>query len=138
MSLVEVLVTLSIAALASVLIVATARPADPLKSESEQLSRALAQLEARARVSGRPAALILEETGYTGADWQGGAWLPVRSSRHTFARGVTARLPNALAARKADAETTPALIFDPLAPSDHPPLRLRTKTGERDVPVGRS
>lgn len=138
MSLVEVLVTLSIAALASVLIVATARPADPLKSESEQLSRAVAQLEARARVSGRPTALMLDETGYTGADWQGNAWVRARSSRHTFARGVTARLPDVRAARKSDAGSTPALIFDPLSPADHTPLRLRDKTGERYIPVGGS
>ncbi|MBA3070127.1 MAG: prepilin-type N-terminal cleavage/methylation domain-containing protein [Hyphomonas sp.] len=133
MSLVEVLVTLSIVALASVLIVATTRPADPLKTESEQLGHTLAQLEARARVSGRPTALMLDEAGYAGADWQGGDWIVAEASRHTFARGVSARRPDARAARKDKAAIVPALIFDPLGHSARSPVRLQAGTRQIDV-----
>ena len=133
MSLVEVLVTLAITALASVLIVTTARPADALKSETEQLSQTLAQLESRARVSGRPTALMLDKTGYASAEWQGTEWTVAEKTRHTFGRGVAAKLPDMQATRKDKAALAPFVIFDPLGHSTTAPVQLSDKTRQMNV-----
>lgn len=130
LSLVEVLVTLSISAFAAVLIVATARPADPLRSDGEKLSRTLAQLEGRARISGKPTGLLLDETGYTGMVWAGGNWSALPRSRHALSRGVEIQSP--LSPEPLETQM-PQLVFDPLGHSAIDPVILRAKNREWPV-----
>jgi hypothetical protein len=130
LSLVEVLVTLSISAFAAVLIVATARPADPLRSDGEKLSRTLAQLEGRARISGQPTGLLLDETGYTGMVWAGGKWSALPRSRHALSRGVEIRSP--LSPEPLEIQM-PQLVFDPLGHSAIGPVILRAQNREWPV-----
>ena len=130
LSLVEVLVTLSISAFAAVLIVATARPADPLRSDGEKLSRTLAQLEGRARISGKPTGLLLDETGYTGMVWAGGDWSALPRSRHALSRGVEIQSP---LSPEPLAPQTPQLVFDPLGHSAIDPVILRAQNREWPV-----
>jgi hypothetical protein len=130
LSLVEVLVTLSISAFAAVLIVATARPADPLRSDGEKLSRTLAQLEGRARISGQPTGLLLDETGYTGMVWAGGNWSALPRSRHALSRGVEILSP--LSPEPLETQM-PQLVFDPLGHSAIDPVILRAQNREWPV-----
>ena len=130
LSLVEVLVTLSISAFAAVLIVATARPAAPLRRDGEKLSRTLAQLEGRARISGKPTGLLLDETGYTGMVWAGGNWSALPRSRHALSRGVEIRLP--LSPEPLETQM-PQLVFDPLGHSAIDPVILRAQNREWPV-----
>jgi hypothetical protein len=130
LSLVEVLVTLSISAFAAVLIVATARPADPLRSDGEKLSRTLAQLEGRARISGKPTGLLLDETGYTGMVWAGGNWSALPRSRHALSRGVEILSP--LSPEPLETQM-PQLVFDPLGHSAIDPVILRAQNREWPV-----
>lgn len=130
LSLVEVLVTLSISAFAAVLIVATARPADPLRSDGEKLSRTLAQLEGRARISGKPTGLLLDQTGYTGMVWAGGNWSALPRSRHALSRGVEIRSP--LSPEPLETQM-PQLVFDPLGHSAIDPVILRAQNREWPV-----
>ncbi|WP_291196811.1 hypothetical protein [Hyphomonas sp.] len=131
LSLVEVLVTLSISAFAAVLIVATARPADPLRSDGEKLSRTLAQLEGRARISGKPTGLLLDEAGYTGMVWAGGDWSALPRSRHALSRGVEIQSP--LSPLERGESQTPQLVFDPLGHSAIDPVILRAQNREWPV-----
>ena len=131
LSLVEVLVTLSISAFAAVLIVATARPADPLRSDGEKLSRTLAQLEGRARISGKPTGLLLDETGYTGMVWAGGDWSALPRSSHALSRGVEVQSP--LSPLERGEIQTPQLVFDPLGHSAIDPVILRAQNREWPV-----
>lgn len=132
LSLVEVLVTLSISAFAAVLIVATARPADPLRSDGEKLSRTLTQLEGRARISGKPTGLLLDETGYTGMVWAGGDWSALPRSSHALSRGVEIQSP--LFAGKSEL-IAPQIVFDPLGHSAIDPVILRAQNREWLVPL---
>lgn len=117
-SLVEVLVTLSVTALAASLIVMTARPADPLKQEAERLEKTLDQLSERARVSGTPTGLIVKGNAYVPAHWAGGAWQSADEQRHELGEALTL----VLSAPHAD---RPALVFDPLFPAPSPDLIIR-------------
>lgn len=125
-SLVEVLVTLSITALASAMILATARPADALRSEAEQLSGVMQQLDARARLSGMPTGLMLEAAEYSGVVWQDGAWAPLPGSRHLLKTGVQVRAE--------PSETVPQVVFDPLGHSLADPVSLWKDGRESVVP----
>ncbi len=134
-SLVEVLVTLSITALASALIVATARPADPLRTEGERLTHALEQMQSQARISGTPMGMVLEPKGYAIVAWRDGAWSTVGNQRHALATGVSIRW--ALQPRKADAaagsQAVPDLIIDPLGHSTLEPIVLEASGREVSV-----
>lgn len=131
LSLVEVLVTLSISAFAAVLIIGTARPADPLRSDGEKLSRILAQLDSRARISGKPTGLVFDETGYTGMVWAEGTWSSLPSSRRALSRGVEVLSP---AQSDKPAKTpAPQIVFDPLGHSTAEPVVLRSQDREWSV-----
>lgn len=137
-TLVEMLVTLSIAALSAVLIMMTARPADPLRSEGEQLSRTLDQLDARARISGKPVGLVLDRQEYEAVMWEKGGWSPLAGTRHALHSGVFFRLPD----RVMDSDSagpSPALIFDPLGHSTLAPVTLKSGSVELVVsPLGKA
>ncbi len=133
MSLVEVLVTLSISALAAALIIATARPADPLRSEGERLNRVLEQLHSRARISGKPTGLLVQNTGYAGMVWSDGEWSPLPRSQHSLGPAVEIRSPlarNVSAREENSAARRPQLVFDPLGHSKIEPIILRTRDRE--------
>lgn len=126
LSLVEVLVTLSITALASVMIVATARPADTLKSEHDRLVSVLERLDARSKVSGEPAALVIERTGYAPAFWNGSDWQISERERRSMPVKIILRTDAA-------ALNGPQVQFDPLLPS--PPPALFVSEGSRELRV---
>lgn len=135
-SLVEVLVTLLITAMASALIVATARPADPLKTEGERLTHALEQMQSQARISGTPMGMVLEPKGYAIVAWRDGKWSNVGSQRHTLSSGVSIRW--ALPASRtgpagAESQLTPDLIMDPLGHSTLEPIVLEARGREVSV-----
>lgn len=131
LSLVEVLVTVSISAFAAVLIIGTARPADPLRSDGEKLSRILAQLDSRARISGKPTGLVFDETGYTGMVWAEGTWSSLPRSRRALSRGVEVLSPvRSDTPAKAPA---PQIMFDPLGHSTIEPIILRAQDREWSV-----
>jgi type II secretion system protein H len=135
-SLVEVLVTLLITALASALIVATARPSDPLKTEGERLTRALEQMQSQARISGTPMGMVLEPNGYAIVAWREGTWSTVGSQKHALASGVSIRwaLPSSKAGpAAAETQLSPDLIIDPLGHSTVEPIVLETKGREVSI-----
>lgn len=117
LSLVEVLVTLSITALASMLIVATARPSDPLKSEQAKLVQVLERLELRARVSGVPAGLAFERNSYAPALWREDGWQIAERERRTLPGKMILRVDP-----KRSGE--PQVQFDPLMPTALPVIYL--------------
>lgn len=129
LSLVEVLVTLSVTALASALIVTTARPADPLKQEAQRLERTLEQLEARAQLSGVPTALLVRGNAYAPAVWAGDEWLPADRERRQL--GESLRLYSSR-----EAADGAVIVFDPLFPAPGPSLVLRSR--DREIPVQRA
>ncbi len=136
-SLVEVLVTLAISALAATLILTTARPADPLRTESERLARTLGQLEGRARMSGSPMGLVIESDRYAGVVWTGEEWAALSRQSHELARGVTIRIPvgrGRAASQGSDESPLPQLVFDPLGHSALDPLVLQANGRELTVP----
>lgn len=131
-SLVEVLVTLSISALAATLIMLTARPADPLRKESESLVRTLAQLEGQARISGSPTGLVVESNRYTSVIWTGAEWSALSRRAHSLSGGITFDLP-AGSAPSSEQKLTPQLVFDPLGHSHGTALVLRSKNRVMNV-----
>lgn len=130
-SLTEVLVTLSIIAFTSAMILGTSRPADPLKQEGERLAQTLTQLESRARISGEPVGLVLEPGAYTAAAWSGSEWIALPRSAHTLPTGIAVQSP-APAPRdiSPDAEDPlrPQIMFDPLGHSGPAEVELRAGT----------
>ena len=108
-SLVEVLVTLSILALASAMIVTTARPADALKSEHNKLAGVLKRLDAKAKVSGEPTGLIASASGYTPAVWRAGEWQAAQREHRSLPDQFTLRI-------EPGATSGPQVQFDPLMP----------------------
>lgn len=119
----EVLVTLSVTALAASLIVMTARPADPLKQEAERLERTLDQLSQRARVSGTPAALMITDNAYVPAYWADGVWQPAEQERRELGGAMTLVIST-------PGPELSAVVFDPLFPGPAPQLTLRSGTRE--------
>lgn len=133
LSLVEVLVTLSISALAAVVIITTARPADPLRSEGERLTRTLEQLNGRARISGKPTGLVVDTRSYRGVVWTDGNWTTLPRTERSLGSAVVIASPIADPAPArpgrllADA---PQIVFDPLGHSTIAPVILRAKGQE--------
>ena len=135
-SLTEVLVTLSIVALASAMIVGTSRPADPLKREAEHLTQTLEQLNARAKVTGEPLGLVLEPGGYTGAAWTNGVWAALPRTARALPRGMEIVAPAATPREPdpgEDGGLSPQIVFDPLGHSGTAELLLRA--GRRELAV---
>lgn len=135
-SLTEVLVTLSIVAFASAMIVGTSRPADPLKQEGERLAQTLAQLESRARISGEPMGLVLEPGAYTAAAWTGNKWITLPRTVRTLPVGIAIQSPAAAPhdiSPDADNPLQPQIMFDPLGHSELAEIELRA--GRRTLTV---
>jgi prepilin-type N-terminal cleavage/methylation domain-containing protein len=125
-SLVEVLVTLSVTALASVLIVLSARPSDPLRQEQDRLFRIIGQLEAQARVSGIPSGLLIERNSYVPARWTDGNWQVSERDRQIMPGKIVLHV-------NAVTEGGPQVVFDPLMPHPQPVIALRD--GQRELRV---
>lgn len=117
LSLVEVMVTLAITALAASLIVATARPVDSLKSEHDRLAQVIERLDLRARVSGEPTGLVIETTGYAPATWKAGQWQISAREQRTLPEPYTLRI-------SAASGDGPQIVFDPLMPGPTPEIVL--------------
>jgi prepilin-type N-terminal cleavage/methylation domain-containing protein len=136
-SLTEVLVTLSIIAFTSAMILGTSRPADPLKQEGERLAQTLAQLESRARISGEPMGLVLEPGAYTAAAWTGNEWIPVPRSARKLPAGIVVQLPAPVPrdiSPEAEDTLRPQIMFDPLGHSGPAEVELRAGTRTLTVP----
>jgi prepilin-type N-terminal cleavage/methylation domain-containing protein len=131
-SLVEVLVTLSVSAMAATLILTTTRPADPLRKEGEQLAKTIEQLDGRARISGSPLGLVVEPNHYTSVIWTGEQWSELTRQSHTLTSGVFFKLP-AGTGTVDDERLTPQMVFDPLGHSKLEPLVLLAKGRELAV-----
>lgn len=131
-TLVEMLVTLSIAALSAVLIMLTVRPADPLRSQGENLTRALEQLDARARITGKPVGLVLERTGYNAVIWDEAGWSYLPGTQHQLPDRVSFRIDD-VARQKTDVHPLPSLVFDPLGHSTLSPVTLVSGNTELTV-----
>lgn len=118
MSLVEVLVALSIVAIATTVITLTLAAPNPLTRESGHLRSVLEQTAARALVTGRPTALLVDGNSYTPAIWQGGEWrAETRAARILPAGTAIVAATDAHSPRRSRDETRPVIIFDPLGHS---------------------
>ena len=135
-SLTEVLVTLSIIAFTSAMIIGTSRPADLLKQEGERLAQTLTQLENRARISGAPTGLALEPGAYTAAAWTGSEWIALPRSARTLPAGIVVQSPDP-APRDISPDTEdplrPQIMFDPLGHSG--PVQVELRFGDRILSV---
>jgi len=137
-SLTEVLVTLSIIAFASAMIVGTSRPPDPLKQEAEQLAQTIAQLDARARLTGEPLGLVLEAGSYSGVAWIDGTWTALPRTSRELPKGMEVVSPAAAPRDERLDEgggLQPQLVFDPLGHSDAVEVLLRSGSRELAVPL---
>lgn len=113
LSLVEIMVTLSIIAVATTLIMLTIPTRHVFKQESDQLRHALEQAANRASITGQPVGLIVDGGSYSPAIWQNGAWRVLES--HKLPKDISIRIdgrPPALLEK--GEEPAPAVIFDPL------------------------
>ena len=113
MSLVEIMITLSIIAVATTMILLTIPTRYVFKQESDRLREALEQAATRAMVSGQPVGLVVEGQSYSPALWQNGSWRLLES--HRLPKDISIRIdgePPAL--RQEDEAPLPAIIFDPL------------------------
>ncbi len=126
LSLLEVLVTLSITALASAMIVATARPAHALNSEHDRLLSVLERLDVRSKMSGAPVGLVVDRTGYAPAFWNGNDWQISERERRSMPEKIILRTD-------APALNGPQVQFDPLLPSPMPALFV--SEGARELKV---
>lgn len=107
------MVTLSIIAVATTLILLTIPTRHVFKQESDQLREALEQAANRASITGQPVGLIVDGGGYSPAIWQNGAWRVLES--HRLPKDISIRIdgrPPALLEK--GEEPAPAVIFDPL------------------------
>lgn len=118
LSLVEVLVALSIVALATTIITLTLAGPPPRARESERLRATLEQTADRALVTGRPAAILVDGRTYTAAIWQDGSWRTLPGASRTLPAGMTLTAPRERqAGYSGQGDDEPALIFDPLGHS---------------------
>lgn len=107
------MVTLSIIAIATTMILLTIPTGYVFNQESDRLREALEQAATRAMVSGQPVGLVVEGQSYSPALWQNGSWRLLES--HQLPKDISIRVdgePPAL--RQEDEAPLPAIIFDPL------------------------
>lgn len=125
MSLVEVLVALSILALATTVITLTLASPNPLTRESDHLRSVLEQTAGRALVTGRPAALLVDGRSYSPAIWQDGEWRSLGTAGRTLPSGMAlVASDNAGTRRRGRDDPTPMIIFDPLGHSPEASIDL--------------
>lgn len=112
-SLVEMMVTLSIIALATSLILLTVPLRPQFKQEAGLLQEVLEQTASRAMVSGQPMGVIIEGNSYSAAIWQDGTWRLLKT--HLLPGDIRLQIdgkpPGPI---EAGAPVIPAVIFDPL------------------------
>lgn len=113
LSLVEIMVTLSIIAVATTLILLTIPTRHVFKQESDRLRETLEQAANRAMVTGQPVGLVVEGQHYAPAIWQNGAWRLMES--HQLPNDISLRIDGKTPAVPEEGEDpAPAVIFDPL------------------------
>lgn len=112
-SLVEMMVTLSIIAVATSLVLLTVPMRPQFKQEASLLQEALEQIASRALVSGQPMGLVIEGNTYAPAVWQSGTWRVLGSRQLSGDIGllIDGKPP---VTREDDDPVVPAVIFDPL------------------------
>lgn len=117
------MVTLSIIAVTTTLILLTIPTRHVFKQESDRLRETLEQAANRAMVTGQPVGLVVEGKSYAPAVWQNGAWRLMES--HPIPKDIAIRIngkpPAVLEKGEAPA---PAVIFDPLGHTLPVPLEL--------------
>ena len=112
-SLVEMMVTLSIIALATSLVLLTLPIRPQYKQEAGRLHDALEQMASRANVSGLPMGLVIEDGTYSLAIWQDGNWRVVRSQQ--LPGDIRVQIDGKPSIPAEDGRpVVPAVIFDPL------------------------
>ena len=112
-SLVEMMVTLSIIAVATSLILLTVPMRPQFKQETGLLQEMLEQTASRAMVSGQPMGLVIDRNSYSAAVWQDGTWRLLRS--HLLPGDIRLQIDGKpQVTREADEPVVPAVIFDPL------------------------
>ena len=112
-SLVEMMVTLSIIAVATSLILLTVPMRPQFKQETGLLQEMLEQTASRAMVSGQPMGLVIDGNSYSAAVWQDGTWRLLRS--HLLPGDIRLQIDGKpQVTREADEPVVPAVIFDPL------------------------
>ena len=98
----------------------------------------IAQLDARARVTGEPLGLVLESNGYYGAAWLNGDWSALPRTSRNLPKGIQIAAP-ATAPRDnglSDEDgLQPQLVFDPLGHTDEVEVLLRSGRRELAVPL---
>ena len=113
LSLVEIMVTLSIVAIATTLILLTIPTRHVFKQESDRLREALEQAANHALITGQPVGLIVEPHSYSPALWQNGSWRPLE--KYQLPKDISIRIEGEPPApREEDEDPIPAVIFDPL------------------------
>lgn len=113
LSLVEVMVTLSIVAIATSLIVLTLPRAQPQKQAVGLLREALERTAERAMITGQPSGMVFEQGRYSPAIWQDETWRLIGGQN--LPAGMTILIDGeTLRAAEASEAPVPAVIFDPL------------------------
>ena len=113
LSLVEIMVTLSIIAVATTLILLTIPTRHVFKQESDRLRETLQQAANRAMVTGQPVGLVVEGHSYSPAIWQNGTWRLMEN--HPLPKDIGIRIDGKPpAVREKGEDPAPAVIFDPL------------------------
>lgn len=127
LSLIEMLVTLAIIAAASSLIVITAVPPDPVKTEMQRFRQTVEITAERAAITGIPAGIVIDDQSYQPAIWQDGTWKQASRRPHILPAGlsITAREDRARTPPSADEEGWPAIVFDPLGHSAQAEILVR-------------
>lgn len=126
LSLVEIMVTLSIIAVATSLILLTI-PMRPLyKQEAGLLRETLEQAATRSLVTGQPMGLIFEGQVYSSSIWQDGDWQLLAS--RTLPDDIGIKIDGKPPANAEDGEPiVPAVIFDPLGHTTPIAIELSSK-----------
>lgn len=113
MSLVEIMVTLSIIAVATSMILLTVPMRPRYKQEASRLQEAMEQAASRSILTGQPMGLIIEEQSYSSAVWANGTWRPL--THHRLPDDIRIRIDGSPPPMpQEDQAPTPAVLFDPL------------------------
>lgn len=113
LSLVEVMITLSIIAIATSLILLTVPIRPQFKQETRLLQEVLEQTASRSTVSGQPMGLVIEGNTYSPAVWQDGNWRVIKS--HKLPGSIKLQVDGKpVVRREEDEPIQPAVIVDPL------------------------
>lgn len=121
LSLVEVMVTLSIIAVATSLVVLTLPRPRPQLQAAGLLRVSLEKAAERSMISGQPVGLVIEERSYSIAVWQNEEWRAVASQK--LAPGTSLLVDgDRVYSGDEDAAIKPSIVFDPLGHTE--PLDL--------------